>query len=178
MSPGTPGAGSHDANARRIGISFSVLSQVDFECKTLFAKVRNQGDHGSETIGVYMDVIPAGGTTLSNPFGCLPAGRVLETTISASPPTTIDVFAVDGTLDGAFGPNEPDTFVGFSCTDHAGAVGKRYEIIMVVDIHGDDLASCGPGLLLTGTCLSALADDDPVTANNDDSAPKPRVKNP
>ena len=187
MSPGLL-AGANDANLRRIGISFAVLSGVDFECKALFAKVRNQGDHGTETIGIYMDVIPAGGVfttstaiSLDNPFGCAPAGRVLETRISASGITraTFDVYAVDGTLNGTFKPaSGPDEFVGFSCALHAGATGQKYEIIAVVDIHGDDLASCGPGQLISPTCFSALANDDPVTANNDDSVAKPRVQPP
>ncbi len=39
---------------------------------------RNEGDH-DEAIAVYVDVIPPGGPP--NPGGCIPAGRILETTL-------------------------------------------------------------------------------------------------
>ncbi len=99
----------------------------------------------------------------------------------SAPKETIDVYAVDGTLNGAFKPADtldPDNFLTFSCTNLAGAAGEKYEIFVVVDIHGDDLASCPAGSLISPTCLNALADDDADTSDNDKSVPKPRVIGP
>ncbi len=133
-----------------------------------------------------MDVIPPGGTTTSNPFGCLPNGRVIETRISVgqvgAPLETINVYAVDGNLNGAFTPAndpiDPDNYLTFSCTDLAGAAGEKYEIFVVVDIHGDDLASCPEDDLIKQTCLDALESDDDDESDNNDSRLRPKVIGP
>lgn len=167
----------HDASARRISVGFGVLSDIDDVCKLLKAIVRNDGDHTSgpatEPMGVYMDVIPPGGP--GDPFGCLPNGRVIETTFDSKANHAIS--AVDGTLDGTFQKEGVviKGFLSFSCGNQTDAVGKKYTIITVVDIHGDDLASCGPGALLTQICANALADDDPVTGDNLVTRSAPRV---
>ena len=136
-----------------------------------------------------MDVIPPGGESITdNPFGCLPNGRVIETRISVgqvgAPLETINVYAVDGTLNGAFTPAndpfDPDNYLTFSCTNLAGAAGEKYEVFVVVDIHGDDLASCPAGSLILPACLNALAsaNDDGDTNDNDDSRLRPKVIGP
>jgi len=119
-------------------------------------KVRNDGDH-IETVRVYIDVIPPGGVT--NPGGCLPdnTGRVMDSSVTLDPtgvsyPKQANVFADTGTLG--------DGLVDYSCTNQSAVVGLKWTIIAAVDAHGDDSGACGFGLLLSGACASALADDD------------------
>ena len=122
-----------------------------------------------------MDVIPPGGP--SNPFGCLPTGRILDSTVTLDPAgqgnvgidKLANVFADTGTLG--------DGFVEFSCTDQAGAAGQRYTLIAAVDAHGDDSVACGPGLLGTLACANALFDDD-TDSNNRLTRNAPKVKAP
>src|SRR5207249_6225810 len=76
-------AGNHDARLKKISASGSVvLSDGQPDLKNLVIQVRNEGDH-TETIGVYVDVIPPGGTT--NPYGCFPFGRMIDTTVILAP---------------------------------------------------------------------------------------------
>ncbi len=115
-----------------------------------------------------MDAIPPGGA--SDPYGCLPNGRILQTTVTLGDSSQANIFADSGTIG--------DGRVEFSCTDHAGAVGKTYTLIAVADVNADDLAACGPGALQGVACVSALADDD--TDNTDNLAIRiaPRVQSP
>ena len=133
------------------------------------AKIRNLSDH-SETVGVYMDVIPPGGVT--DPYGCLPNGRIILTSVfmaaAGSPGDNVNVFADTGTLG--------DGLVEFSCTDAAGAFGKTYTIIAVSDLHNDDLASCGAGALQSLACFGALADDDQDPPDNRKVRNAPKVQ--
>ena len=128
---------------------------------------RNVGDHG-ETIGLYLDVIPPGGP--SNPGGCIPAGRILETTAFLRPHRQLRLFADTGTLG--------DGQVEFSCANQAAVVGLSYTIIAAVDVHTDDLAACGPGALVSLSCFDALADDDNDSADNRVVRSAPRVQAP
>ncbi len=148
----------HDASLRRIHSPFTVLGGQDPDLRSLFVQVRNDGDH-TETIGVYMDAIPPGGP--GDPFGCLPNGRILNTTVTLNPGNQENVTA----------------FVGFTCADQAGAAGKTYTLIAAVDTHADDLAACGTSTLLQG-CFNALADDDPDTTDNRVIRGAPRVSAP
>ena len=164
----TPTSGVHDAHLKRIAISTAVLGSESLSLRDLFVKIRNEGDH-TETIGVYIEVIPPGGVT--DPFGCLPKGRILQTTVVlAAVPTTVDVYADTGTLG--------DNKVAFSCTNHADAVGLRYTIIAVVDAHADDLDDCGAVAILSLACFNALADDDSDATDNRASVNKPKVQSP
>ena len=171
----TPTGVSDDARLRRISVSFAVLSGVDFQCKALFVGVRNQGDHGGETIGVYVDIAPP-------VAACLPNGRIIETRVTSVSSDNINVFAVDGNLNGALGNTTLalDEFLSFSCSaaGHVAAAGSRYKITAVVDLHGDDLLSCGAGALGTSACFNALKDDDPNFSNNRIIKSIPRVQPP
>ena len=107
-----------------------------------------------------MDVIPPGGPT--NPFGCLPAGRILQTTVTLDHtgltlPKQANVFADTGTLG--------DGMVEFTCANHAGAVGQTYTLFAVVDVNADDLLACSP-FVDTTDCSEALADDDTDDPDN------------
>ncbi len=57
-------------------------------------------------------------------------------------------------------------------------VGLPYTIIAAVDVHADDLASCGEGALLSLACYSALADDDTDPTDNRAVRNAPRVQEP
>ncbi len=123
-----------------------------------------------------MDVIPPGGTT--DPHTCLPNGRILSTTV-----TLDSAGASQGSFDKLANVFADTGFIGdglveFSCSDHAGAVGKTYTLYAVVDVNADDLASCSP-FVNTLTCFNALADDD---TDDPDNGPvqrnSPRVKQP
>ena len=130
-------------------------------------RFRNESDH-DETIGVYLDVIPPGGP--SNPGGCLPAGRILETAAFVEAGKQTRLFADTGTLG--------DGLVEFSCTNQAAVVGLPYTIVAAVDVHADDLSSCGPGTLLSLACFNALADDDTDPTDNRAVRNAPRVQAP
>ena len=165
----TPSVTPGDANLRKIVGTGSVLSGVELELKTINVVVRLDSG-GILPVGVYLDIVPPGGTT--NPFGCLPNGRIAQTTITLDSagvafPKNQPVFGDTGTLG--------DDLVEFSCTDHAGAFAsgnslKRYTLIAVADVNADDLASCA--VLLSWSCSGALADDD---TDDPDNGPVPRT---
>jgi len=136
--------GFHDAELRKI----NGAPQVPLpNSKGLTVKVRNNSDH-TENIGVYVDIVPPGGIT--NPFGCTPFGRVIETVVTVAPTQSVDVTVT----------------LSFDCADRAGAQGQSYTVTAVADDHADDLGACGPGMLMSVTCFNALADDDSVASNN------------
>ena len=126
-------------------------------------RFRNESDH-DETIGVYLDVIPPGDP--SNPGGCIPAGRILETTAFVAAGRQTKLFADTGTLG--------DGLVEFSCSNQGAVVGLPYTIIAAVDAHADDLAACGPFALVSLACFNALGDDeiDPFDNRTVRNAPK------
>jgi hypothetical protein len=159
--------GIHDARARRIFAPFRVLGMGDPDLEKVEVMFRNEGDHG-ETVGLYLDVIPPGGP--SNPGGCVPAGRILETTAFLNANRQMRLFADTGTLG--------DGFVEFSCANQAAVVGLPYTIVAAVDAHADDLASCGPGALLSLACFNALGDDDNDPADNRVVRSAPKVLEP
>ncbi len=119
--------------------------------KEVHVKARNDGNH-TESFGVYVDIIPPGGIT--NPYGCTPAGRIIDTVVTLAP-TQQQIIAV---------------FPTFNCTDVAGAMGLTWTVIAVIDVHADDGGPCGPGQLLSMTCFNALADDDDDDGDNRVSA--------
>jgi hypothetical protein len=162
----TPG----DANLRRIHSSFAVLSGVPLDYGTVFVQVRNMLPEIA-TIGVYLDVVPPGGTT--NPYGCAPSGRLLQTTVTLDGtgktlPKQTNVFADTGMLG--------DDLVEFSCADHAGAFGKTYTLIAAVDVNADDAAFCSAGNIQSLACYNALADDDTNPTDNRATRNAPKVQ--
>ncbi len=147
----------------------AVLSGTSFHSDIVAVKVRNDGDH-IETVRVYMDAIPPGGA--SNPGGCVPTGRILDSSVTLDPtgvtfPKQTNVFADTGT--------PSDGLVDFSCTNKSAVIGMTWTLIAAVDAHGDDSAACGPGLLLTAACANALVDDD-TDSNNRLTRNAPRVQ--
>ncbi len=167
----------HDANLRRIIASTTVLDLVSLDTRQIGIQVRNDGDH-IDTIGVYLDVIPPGGTT--NPYGCIPANvRLIQTTVTLDPtgvsfPRVANVFA-----DGYAGdPTPGDGRVTFSCTNQeaAAAAHATYLLLGAVDAHADDLAACPFGTIQGNGCVTALASDDPFIANNTVTRSAPRVR--
>src|SRR5207249_5138053 len=107
--------GGYDAAALKISVPGEGQA-------TTTVQVRVQNSSGrTATISVYTDVIPPGGT--SNPYGCT-SGRFIETREVLAPGEKRTVSSLDGT---------------FSCADAAGARGKKYTVVAVVDVRGDDL---------------------------------------
>lgn len=156
-----------DANLRRIRSPFAVLAGTSLDLKKVSAQVRNESGV-PKTVGVYIDAIPPGGA--SDPYGCLPNGRILQTTVALNTGGQTHVYADTGT--------GGDGFVEFSCTDHAGAVGKTYTLVAVADVNADDLGACGAGALQSDACVSALADDDTDDTDNLAIRYAPRVQSP
>jgi NHL repeat len=144
----TPVPGLHDGKAKRIAAAkFVVLSDGTADVKDITIEVRNEGDH-TESFGVYLDVVAPGGSNGSNPNGCTPHGRIIDTAVSLAPGPQTGV----------------TTTQTFDCANVAGALGQTYTLIGVVDVHADDGGACGPFQLQSMTCFNALADDD-----NDDT---------
>ena len=134
--------GNHDARLKKISASGTVvLSDGQPDTKNLVVQVRNEGDH-TDTIGVYVDLVPPGGP--SNPYGCTPATRVVNTVVVL---TAGSQSALTATLT-------------FSCANVAGASGQTYTIMAAADAHADDAGACGPGQIQSVTCGSALVSDD------------------
>jgi hypothetical protein len=133
---------------KKIAASGSVvLSDGQPDLKNLVVQVRNDGDH-TEAIGVYVDFIPPGGIT--NPYGCTPFGRVIDTVVTLAPG---DQSALTVTL-------------SFSCADVAGALNKSYTIMAAADAHADDSGPCAVFQIQSMTCFNALADDDNDSSDN------------
>jgi hypothetical protein len=134
-----------------------VLSDGQPDLKNLVIQVRNEGDH-TDAIGVYVDIIPPGGVT--NPYGCTPVGRVIDTVVTLAAGAQTSISAT----------------LSFSCVDVAGATGQTYTIIAVADAHADDGGACAPGQLMSMTCFTALADDDNDSSDNRTSTNGYQVK--
>ncbi len=137
--------------------------------REIFVQVRNEADE-SKWIGVYLDVAPPDGTSdgLTNPHGCQPAGRILQTSVFLDSGKQANVFADTGAIS--------DGFVEFSCSDHVGATGKTYTLVAVADNDADDLSACQPGTLQLATCLDALANDDADPIDNQAVRNAPKVQ--
>jgi hypothetical protein len=120
--------------------------------------IENQGDH-TEQFGLYVDIIPPGG--VSNPYGCTPNGRIIQTVVTLSPGEKQNVFSAPMT---------------FNCANQAGAAGQTYTIIAVIDVHADDLAACPPSTLMSVSCFNALADDDTDDSDNRRSVNRPKIQ--
>ena len=102
----------------------------------------------TEQFGVYVDIVPPGGIT--NPYGCTPIGRIINTVVTLAPAEQTTVI-VNPT---------------FSCVDVAGAMGQTYSIMAAIDVHADDAGACGPFQIQSVTCFNALADDDDDDSDN------------
>jgi hypothetical protein len=113
-------------------------------------KVRNFGDT-AELVGVYLDVIPPGGP--SNPGGCQPGGRMLQTTV------VLGGAGTNGQQVNVFADNTGSGTVMFSCSNPNVVFGQSYTFIAVADVHTDDLGACGPGALLSLSCYNDLCND-------------------
>jgi hypothetical protein len=149
-----PSGAAHDSRLSRIsGVTKNArLGRFGAVNDTASITVANQSGH-SDTIGVYVDLMaPAAG-------GCLPNGRVLQTTVvvAAGAKTTVSV---------------PVTY---RCSDPSAANGLSYTWVAVADHNADDVSSCPPGSLQGVTCFNALADDDQDPADNRVSRNGPRV---
>lgn len=137
----------HDGQLRKISAPNTVNPGQVQEINVI---VRNQGDH-AETFGVYVDIVPPGGPT--NPFGCTPNGRIIDTVVFLGIGATDKQQVVKAT-------------VTFDCADDAGAEGQRWTIKAAIDVHADDGGACGPSQLLSTTCAAALDDDDDDDSDN------------
>jgi len=143
--------GFHDARMKKISASGSVvLSDGQPDIKNLVIQVRNEGDH-TETIAVYVDIIPPGGVT--NPYGCTPFGRVIDTVVTLGTTIQTNQTTVSATL-------------SFSCVDVAGALNQSYTIMAAADAHADDSGPCAVFQIQSMTCFNALADDDNDASDN------------
>ena len=134
--------GRHDAAALKISVPEEGQAMSPIQ-----VRVQNLSER-TAVVGVYADVIPPGGT--SNPYGCT-SGRAIGWSVTLTPGQKTTVSSAD---------------ITFGCADAAGARGKKYTVVAVADVRGDDLAACGEGQLQSMTCYSALADDDANSANN------------
>ncbi len=112
---------------------------------------------------------------LTNPFGCLPNGRIMATTVTLGAGSQANVRAEFGSAAGK---------VEFSCTNQASAAGKLYKLFAAVDTHADDinlsdktLGPCPEFGSDDSSCGQALADDDLDSDNRDDRL-APRVRPP
>jgi hypothetical protein len=92
--------------------------------------------------------VPPGGIT--NPFGCTPIGRVIDTVLTIAPTQSADATVT----------------LSFDCADRAGALGQTYTIMAAADAHADDEGACGVFQIQSTACYLALADDDNVASNN------------
>jgi len=147
-----------DGRAKKISSSSSVvLSDGTPDTKTVVFQVRNDGT-ATEQFGVYLDIVPPGGPT--NPFGCTPSGRILNTVVTLAPGQQ-QVFSVD---------------LVFNCTDVPGALNQTYTIKGAVDVHADDAGACGVFQIASLACFNALADDDDDDSDNRVITTGPQVK--
>ena len=152
----------HDARLQDIDRSSSVhLSPGQTVTAKETITVRNEGDH-PDTIGVYVDVFAPGASAGSNPFGCTPHGRVLQTNVALNANQKA-IIKVD---------------VAYSCADPVGANGQTYTWMAVADHGADDLASCGVFQIQSQACFAALADDDDDDGDNRVTTSGPRVLSP
>jgi CSLREA domain-containing protein len=157
----TPTVGVHDAMLKKISASGSVvLSDGTSDVKNIVVQVRNEGDH-TEPIGVYVDIVPPGGIT--NPFGCTPIGRVIDTVVTLGTSNQNNQTSVTATLT-------------FDCANLAGVFGQSYTIMAAADVHADDGGACPVFQIPSMNCFNALADDDNDARDNRAATTAFRVK--
>ena len=138
----------HDGRLKKINSASSVkLSNGSPDVKQVSVQVRNDGDH-TEMFAVYVDVIPPGG--ISNPYGCTPIGRIINTTVTLAPGQQTVVSANRA----------------FNCANVAGALNQTYTINAAVDVHADDGGACPVFQIQSMACFNALASDDDDDADN------------
>jgi hypothetical protein len=134
-----------------------VLSDGTPDVKNIVVQVRNEGSN-TESFGVYVDVTPPGGIT--NPYGCTPFGRIINTVVMLAP-----------------GEQQTLTIAPtINCSNVAGATGQTFTIQAAVDVHADDAGACAPLDIQSMTCFSALADDDDDDTDNRVTTAGPQVK--
>lgn len=97
---------------------------------------------------------------MTNPYGCTPSGRILDTVVTLAPGEQI-VFSID---------------VFVNCADVAGALGQSFTIMAAVDVHADDGGACAVFQIQSMTCYNALADDDDDDTDNRSATNAFRVK--
>jgi len=137
-----------DGRLKKVSSSSSVvLSDGTADTKAVVIQVRNEGT-ATELFGVYVDIVPPGG--VSNPYGCTPIGRIIDTVVTLAPDEQTVVQA------------SPT----FDCADVPGALDQTYTIKAAVDVHADDGGACGPFQIQSMACFNALADDDNDDADN------------
>jgi hypothetical protein len=135
---------------KRIAAAHNVrLSDGTADVEAVSVQVRNDGDH-TESFGVYLDIVAPGGSNGSNPNGCTPHGRIINTVVTLAPGEQIVV----------------GTTQTFNCANVAGALGQTYTLMGSADVHADDGGACGPFQLQSMACFNALADDDDDDADS------------
>jgi hypothetical protein len=133
---------------KKITVASTVkLSDGTPDSKKVSVQVRNEGNH-SESFAVYVDIVPPGGS--SNPYNCIPMGRIINTVVTLAPGEQTVV----------------NTNRTFNCTNVAGALNQTYTINAAVDVHADDTAACPFSQIQGMTCFNALADDDDDDTDN------------
>jgi len=148
----------HDGRAKKISAASSVvLSDGTPDVKNVSVQVRNEGDH-TESFAVYVDIVPPGG--VSNPYGCTPIGRIIDTVVTLAPDEQTVVQA------------SPT----FDCADVQGALDQTYTIKAAVDVHADDGGACPVFGIQSMACFAALADDDNDPSDNRATSNAFRVK--
>ena len=103
-------------------------------------------------------MVPPGGP--SNPYGCTPATRVVNTVVVLTPGTQSTLTAT----------------LTFRCANVVGASGQTYTIVAAADAHADDAGACAPGQIQMVSCGSALASDDSDPTDNRAATTGFRVK--
>jgi hypothetical protein len=137
---------------KKITVGSSVkLSDGTPDVKKVSVQIRNEGNH-TDSFAVYVDILPPGGS--SNPYGCTPIGRIINTVVTLGPGEQA-VVSADQT---------------FNCVNVAGALNQSYTISGAIDVHANDAAACPVFQLQTMACFNALADDDDDPSDNRASA--------
>jgi hypothetical protein len=134
----------HDGRLKKISASSRVVLP---DTKNVNIQVRNEGDH-TDSFALYVDIIPPGGST--NPFSCIPIGRIINQVVTLAPGEQTVVQATPT----------------FNCANVAGATGGTYTIEAAIDVHDDDEGACAPFQIQSMACFTALADDDDDDGDN------------
>jgi hypothetical protein len=108
-------------------------------------------------VGVYLAFVPPAGGLDPN---CSPNGVVLVDTVTIAPR----------------GSTSLTSSPAWQCDTPAAIDGLTWTVIAIADAHADDFASCATvQQVLTGSCASALADDDQGPSDNTRLRPRPKV---
>jgi hypothetical protein len=132
--------------------------------KPVTVVIKNQGTQ-TATIGVYLAILPPGGT--SNPGGCAPLG-VLNWVNYVKGAQAVSV--------PAGGRVTLKADVTWTCSNPSAVDGQNFTLRAIADYGNDDFGSCDTlAEAVNGSCSSALADDDPLSNNNILAKPLPKV---